>query len=236
MTKNIELNDGVGEKLPRQRKASPRAKKDSSLIPLELPADSKEIIDVPAVQTPAPERLEDEWVGKIRDLENHLREQEALVAARDADLDAAKADAEAVVVLQKQLRHKDGLLREKELAAEALEETASAQIRNLQEQLKFQEELLARREAELESFRELLNVETEETRRSREARNRSSSETTRLIEEQREAKLALAKFEMEEWHIIGRRNAWKRAFRTVQRWFEKPRRNHEDEPLKEQTP
>ena len=212
MTKNIQQNDGVGEKSTRQRKTSPRPKKQGSVAPLELPADSKEIIDVPAIQTPAPERLEDEWVGKIRDLENRLREQEALVAERDADLDAAKADAEA------------------------LAETVSGQIRNLQDQLKFQEELLARREAELESFRELLNAETEETRRRREARNRSSSETTRLIEEQREAKLALAKFEMEEWHIIGRRNAWKRAFRAVQRLFEKPRRNHEDETLKEQTP
>lgn len=236
MIKNTQQNDGVGEKSTRQRKTSPRPKKQSSVAPLELPADSKEIIDVPAIQTPAPERLEDEWVGKIRDLENRLREQEALVAERDADLDAAKADAEALVVLQKQLRHKDGLLREKEIAAETLAETVSGQIRNLQDQLKFQEELLARREAELESFRELLNAETEETRRRREARNRSSSETTRLIEEQREAKLALAKFEMEEWHIIGRRNAWKRAFRAVQRLFEKPRRNHEDEPLKEQTP
>jgi len=236
MTKNIQQIDGLGDKSTLQRKASPRLKKDNGVAPLSLPADFKEIVDVPAIQSTSSIQLEDEWRGKVRDLENRLREQEALVAERDADLDAAKADAAALAVLQKQLRHKDSLLREKEIATEALEDDVSAQIQNLQEQLKAQEELLARREAELASFRELLNAETEETRRRREARNRSSAESTRLIEEQREARLALAKFEMEEWHIIGRRNAWKRAFRTVHRLFKKPQRNREDKTLKEETP
>jgi chromosome segregation ATPase len=236
MTKSIQQNEGMGEKSARQRKASLRPKRDNGVATIEMPADFKEIVDLPALQSTSSIQLEDEWREKVRDLENRLREQEALLAERDADLDAAKADAADLAVLQKQLRNKDGLLREKEIAAKALEENASEQIQNLQEQLKTQEELLARREAELESFRELLNAETEETRRRREARDRSSAESARLIDEQREARLALAKFEMEEWHIIGRRNAWKRAFRTVRRLFKKPQRNREEKTLKEETP
>lgn len=233
MTKNIQDNSDVGAKPARQRKASARTKKDKGITPLALPVDFQEIVDVPAVQSTLPRPLEQ---GKIRELENRLREQEAIVAERDAELGAAKADTAALAVLRKQLRAKDDLLREKEIASKAVEQNAFSQIQSLQEQLKTQEQLLASREAELESFRELLNAETEETRRRREARSRSSAETARLIEEQREAKLALAKVEMEEWHIIGRRNAWKRAFRAVQKLFEKPRRNHEDERLKGPTP
>ncbi len=236
MTKNIQDNSDVGAKPARQRKASARTKKDKGITPLALPVDFQEIVDVPAVQSTSPRPLEEEWQGKIRELENRLREHEAIVAERDAELGAAKADTAALAVLRKQLRAKDDLLREKEIASKAVEQNAFSQIQSLQEQLKTQEQLLASREAELESFRELLNAETEETRRRREARSRSSAETARLIEEQREAKLALAKVEMEEWHIIGRRNAWKRAFRAVQKLFEKPRRNHEDERLKGPTP
>jgi hypothetical protein len=54
-----------------------------------------------------------------------------------------------------------------------------------------------------------------------------------LISEQREAKLALAKVEMDEWQIIGRRNAWKRALGTVRRLFNKTPSNPEDQTLKE---
>jgi chromosome segregation ATPase len=234
MTKNIDNNSNAGEKSARQRKTSARTtRKDKGIVPL---ADFKEIVDVPAIRSVSSRQAEDEWQGKIRELENRLKEQEAIVARRDAELGAAEADAAALAVLQKQLRAKDDLLREKEIATKAEEQNISSQIQSLQEQLKTQEQLLASREAELESLRELLNTETEETRRRREARSRSSAETARLIEEQREAKLALAKVEMEEWHIIGRRNAWKRAFRALQKLFEKPRRNHEDERLKEQTP
>jgi chromosome segregation ATPase len=225
MTKINQCNDTLSDKPARERKSAPRTKK-AGVAPASVPPPAHEIVDVPALQSVSSTEGRADLDAEIQTLHSQLSEQESLLEQRNA----------ALVLLQTQLRGKDAVLREKDMAITELEESLSAQIQNLAEQLKARDELLASREVELDSLRNILDVETAEKHRSREARNRSSTEIDRLIEEQRTAKLALAKVEMEEWHIIGRRNAWKRALRAVQRLFEKPRRKQEGETLKEQLP
>jgi len=225
MTKSNQYGGTLSDKPARERKPAPRTKK-AGVAAASAPPPAQEIVDLPALQAISSSEPKADLDAEIRTLHSQLREQESLLDQRNA----------ALVLLQTQLRGKDAVLREKDIAIAELEESLSGQIQNLAEQLKARDELLASREAELDSLRNILDVETAEKHRSRAARNRSSTEIDRLIEEQRTAKLALAKVEMEEWHIIGRRNAWKRALRAVQRWFEKPRRKQEDETLKEQLP
>jgi chromosome segregation ATPase len=226
MTKINQHSGTLSDKPARERKPAPRTKK-AGVTASSAPAPAAhEIVDLPAVQSLASSEPEAGLDVEIQTLHSQLSEQESLLEQRNA----------ALVLLQSQLRAKDAVLREKDMVISELEESLSGQIQNLAEQLKARDELLASREAELDSLRNILDVETAEKHRSREARNRSSTEIDRLIEEQRTAKLALAKVEMEEWHVIGRRNAWKRALRAVQRLFEKPRRKQEDETLKEQLP
>jgi hypothetical protein len=225
MTKINQCNGTLSDKPARERKSAPRTKKTAVAAASAVPP-AHEIVDVPALQSVSSTERKADLDAEIQTLHSQLSEQEALLEQRNA----------ALVLLQTQLRGKDAVLREKDIAITELEESLSAQIQNLAEQLKARDELLASREVELDSLRNILDVETAEKHRSREARNRSTTEIDRLIEEQRTAKLALAKVEMEEWHIIGRRNAWKRALRAVQRLFEKPRRKQEDETLKEQLP
>ena len=216
--------------------SAPRAKKAAVVAAQASPNPEPEIIDVPAVSSIAQGERERDLEAELQTLRTLLREQELLLEERSSAIEAAEADRSAIEFLQTQLRGKETVLREKDRVIFDLEQRLSEQIQNLELQLKTRDEILARREAELDSLRKILDADTAETYRRQEARNRSSAELSRLIEERRAATLALAKIEVEEWHIIGRRNAWKRALRVVQRLFDKPWRNPADETLKEQMP
>jgi hypothetical protein len=233
MAKISQHNDTLSDKPDRERKPAAKPKKNKSGEPASLAAQFKEKESAIVPQELATRKPEEELTASIRQLESRLREQESLLAERSAELDAVKADAAAVAFLETQLRDKDDLLNAKDIALKKLEENLNAHIANLQNQLRAQEELMASREAELNAIRELLNTQYEERLQSQEMGDRISKETARLIAEQREAKLALAKVEMDEWHVIRRRNAWKRALGTVRRLFNKTRREHEDQTLKE---
>lgn len=225
-----ELNGSAADRSARR----PKSAADLAAPPLPIPG--QEIVDVPAVSSSLQSERERDLEAEIQTLRTRLRQQELLLEERSAALEAAEADRTAIAFLQNQLLGKEAVLREKDSAIFDLEQRLSAQVQSLELQLKTRDEILTRREAELDSLRKILDVETAETYRRQEARNRSSAEFSRLIEERRTANLALAKIEMEEWHLIGRRNAWKRALRVVQRLFDKPWRDTADETLKEQMP
>jgi uncharacterized coiled-coil protein SlyX len=233
MVKINQHNDPLSDKPARERKPAAKPKKDKggALVSSATPIKEKESVVMP--QELAARKLEEELTARIRQLESRLGEQESLLAERSAALDAMKADQAGIAVLETQLRDKDNLLDAKGIAFRELEENLNTCIVNLQNQLKAQQELTASREGELNATRELLNARYEERLQSQEISDRIAKETARLISEQREAKLALAKVEMDEWQIIGRRNAWQRAIGTVRRLFNKTPSDPEDQTLKE---
>lgn len=232
MVKINQHNDALSDKRVRERKPGAKPKKDrGGFVSPATPIKEKESGVMP--QELAARKLEEELTARIRQLESRLAEQESLLAERSAALDAMKADLAGIAGLKTQLHDKDNLLNAKDVAFRELEENLNARIVNLQDQLRAQQELTASREGELHATRELLNARHEERLQSEEISDRIAKETARLISEQREAKLALAKIEIDEWHIIGRRNAWKRALGTVRRLFNKTPSNPEDQTLKE---
>lgn len=232
MVKISQHNDPLSDKPLRERKPAAKTKKDrgGTLVSSATPIKEKESAVMP--QELAARKLEEELTARIRQLDSRLREQESLLAERGAELEAVKADAATVAGLENQLRDKDDLLNAKDIAFKQREENLNAQIADLENQLKAQQELTASREGELNATRELLNARYEERPQSQEISDRIAKESARLISEQRDAKLALAKIEINEWHIIGRRNAWKRALGTVRRLFNKTPSNPEDQTLK----
>jgi chromosome segregation ATPase len=233
MVKINQHNDPLPDKPVRERKTAAKTKKDKggAFVSSATPISEKDSAVI--AQELAARKLEEELTARIRQLESRLAEQDSLLAERSAELDAAKAHAAIAPDLEKQLSDKDELLNAKDVAFKEREENLNAQIVDLQNQLKAQQELTAIREGELNATRELLNARYEEKLQSQEISDRIAKETARLISEQREAKLALAKIEMDEWHIIGRRNAWKRALGTVRRLFNKTPSNPEDQSLEE---
>jgi chromosome segregation ATPase len=233
MVKINQHNDPLPDKPVRERKPAAKTKKDKggAFVSSATPISEKDSAVI--AQELAARKLEEELTARIRQLESRLAEQELLLAQRSAELDAVKAHAAMAAGLENQLGDKDDLLNAKDIAFKQREENLNAQIVDLQNQLKAQQELTATREGELNATRELLNARYEERLQSQEISDRIAKETARLIAEQREAKLALAKVEMDEWHIIGRRNAWKRALGTVRRLFNKTPRNPEDQSLEE---
>jgi chromosome segregation ATPase len=202
----------VSEKHSGERRSSPKAKRTA-------PPAATDLVDVPALSsdtaTAATAKLETE----IRTLRGQLSEQESLLEQRNA----------AILHLQTELRGKEAIVKEREIAVSEIEESLATQIQSLEDQLQASKELLERREAEFASLKEILEAEMAEKYRSREARERSAKDIDRLIDEQRAAKLALAKVEMEEWHFIGRRNSWKRILRAVKNLFEKTQPSHRKE-------
>jgi chromosome segregation ATPase len=232
MVKTNHQNDPLSSKPLRERKAPAKAKKDKggAFVSSASPIAEK---DSAIAQELAARKLEEELTARIRQLESRVLEQESLLAKRSAELDAVKVQAAMAARLENQLRDKDELLNAKDAAFKEREENLNAEIAALQNQLKAQQELTASREGELNATRELLNARHDERLQSEEINDRIAKETARLISEQREAKLALAKVEMHEWQIIGRRNAWKRALGTVRRLFNKTPSNAEDQTLKE---
>ena len=232
MVKSNQQNDPLSAKPVRERKRAAKTKKDKDGAFVSSAAAISEKDSV-IPQELAAEKLEEELTARIRQLESQLAEQESLLALRSVELDAVKARAATAAGLENQLRDKDELLNAKEIAFKQREEYLNAKIVDLQNQLKAQQELTASREGELQATRELLNARHEERLQSEEISDRIAKETARLISEQREAKLALAKIEMDEWQFIGRRNAWKRALGTVRRLFTKTPSNPEDQSLKE---
>jgi uncharacterized coiled-coil protein SlyX len=232
MVKLNQHTDLLSDKPVRERKPAARTKKDKGGVSASSATATKEK-ESPGLPELEARKLEEEWTTRIRQLESRLAEQESLLAERSAALDALKVHAATVAGLENQLRDKDELLDAKDIAFKQREENLKADIAELQNQLKAQQELTASREGELNATRELLNARYEERLQSQELSDRIAKETARLISEQREAKLALAKVEMDEWHIIGRRNAWKRALGTVRRLFSKTASNPEDQSLKE---
>jgi chromosome segregation ATPase len=232
MVKINQNSDPSSDKRVRERKPGAKPKKDKGgFVSPATPISERESGVMP--QELAARKLEEELTARIRQLESRLAEQESLLAERSAALDAMKADLSGIAVLETQLHDKDNLLNAKDVAFRELEENLNARVVNLQDQLRAQQELTASREGELHATRELLNARHEERLQSEEISDRIGKETARLISEQREAKLALAKVEIDEWHIIGRRNAWKRALGTVRRLFNKTPSNPEDQTLKE---
>ena len=232
MVKINQHNDPSSDKPVRERKPAAKPKKDKGgFVSSATPIKEKESGVMP--QELVARKLEEESTARIRQLESRLAEQESLLAERSAALDAMKANQAGIAVLETQLRDKDDLLNAKDIAFRELEENLNACIVSLQNQLKTQQELTASREGELNATRELLNARHEEGLQSQEISDRIAKETARLISEQREAKLALAKVEIDEWQIIGRRNAWKRALGTVRKLFNKTPSNPEDQTLKE---
>jgi chromosome segregation ATPase len=232
MAKINQHNDTPSDKPGRERKPAARPKKNRSADSASLVTPLKEKESAVAPQELAAKQSEEELTGRIRQLESRLGEQESLLAERSSKLDAVKADLAGIAVLETQLRDRDNLLNAKDIAFRELEENLNARIINLKNQLQAQQELTASREGELNATRELLNARYQERLQSQEISDRIAKETARLISEQREAKLALAKVEMDEWHIIGRRNAWKRALGAVRRLFNKTPSNPEDQTLK----
>jgi chromosome segregation ATPase len=232
MVKINQHNDPLSDRPLRERKPAAKTKKDrgGTFVSSATPIKEKESAVMP--QELAARKLEEELTARIRQLDSRLREQESLLAERGAELEAVKADAATVAGLENQLRDKDDLLNAKDIAFKQREENLNAQIADLENQLKAQQELTASREGELSATRELLNARYEERLQSQEISDRIAKESARLISEQRDAKLALAKIEINEWHIIGRRNAWKRALGTVRRLFNKTPSNPEDQTLK----
>jgi hypothetical protein len=232
MVKSNQQNDPLSVKPVRDRKRAAKTKKDKDgAFVSSVAAISEKDSVIP--QQLAAEKLEEELTARIRQLESQLAEQESLLALRSAELDAVKVHAAMVAGLENQLRDKDELVNAREIAFKQREEHLSAEIVDLQNQLKAQQERTAIREGELNATRQLLNARYEERLQSQEISDRIAKETARLIAEQREAKLALAKVEMDEWQIIGRRNAWKRALGTVRRLFTKTPSTPEDQSLKE---
>jgi chromosome segregation ATPase len=232
MVKLNQHTDPLSDKPARERKPAARTKKDKGGVSASSATANKEK-ESPVLPELEARKLEEEWTTRIRQLESRLTEQESLLAERSAELNALKVHAATVAGLENQLRDKDELLNAKDIAFKQREENLNTEIADLQNQLKAQQELTASREGELNATRELLNARYEERLQSQEFSDRIAKETARLISEQREAKLALAKVEMDEWHIIGRRNAWKRALGTVRRLFNKTTSNPEDQTLKE---
>jgi hypothetical protein len=233
MVKINQHNDPSSDKPVRERKPGAKPKKDKAGAFVSSATPIKETEAAVMPQELAARKLEEELTARIRQLESRLTEQESLLAERSGALDAMKANLAGIAVLETQLRDKDNLLDAKDIAFRELEENLNARIGNLQNQLKAQQELTASREGELNATRELLNARSDERLQSEEISERIAKETARLISEQREAKLALAKVEMDEWHFIGRRNAWKRALGTVRRLFNKTPSNPEDQTLNE---
>ncbi|HVO93390.1 MAG TPA: hypothetical protein VMT22_11150 [Terriglobales bacterium] len=221
MRKSALFNEDALRPL-RQRKASSKTKNPA--LPKLLPTDVRTEADLPSAFS---EIATEGLVARIHELEDRLNQQAALLADRCAELDAMKAGSATITALQDRLHELNGLLRDKETALSEIELTVQAELREAHEQIKMQKELLNSRETELDQLRGLLQGKTAVGFLDQDSIDRVSAETARLIAEQREAKLALAKMEIEEWYTIRRKNSWNRLFARMRSWFEKTPRGSE---------
>ena len=230
MPKTTPLNDEVptsGPKPVRQRKAAAKIKKDA-LQALPVAAHTTDAVVSTLAGTAAAG-----LVARIHELEDRLNQQAALLAERCAELDTLKADSCNIASLQNRIREQDELIQNKETALSEIEQSFEADLRHAQDQLQTQKELLASRETELDQVRGLLQGQSAVAFPNQDTIDRASTETVRLIAEQREAKLALAKMEMDEWFTIRRRNTWNRVLTAMRGWFDKNSRDREKIPMKE---
>lgn len=224
MPRNTESTDGTpAPRPPRQRKPSAKTK-NQTLPKLPEPDGAHAGAALPSVLSGlAHEGL----VARIHELEDRLNQQTALLTERCAELDALKAGGVAKEVLQDRIREQDELLRGKETALSEIEQSFEAELRAAHAQIEMQKDLLTRREGDLERLQALLQERVAEEPSDQSTIDRAVAETARLIAEQREAKLALAKFEIDEWYTIRRKNSWNRLVATMRRWFEKAPRDSE---------
>jgi hypothetical protein len=227
-------NDMAPNKPIRHRKAAARVKPESGAAIPALAAPMGGTEDNLVRQETISGELEKSLRERIYELEISVKEKDALLANSDMQVNAVNVDSQRIAVLEEQLREKEKLLHAKDLAIIGLEQSLNAQMQSLTNQFNAQQAILASREAQLDALTASLNAQTEELLQNRQMNERIARDTARLISEQREAKLALAKVEIEEWHSIGRVNAWKRLLHEVKRFFEFARGTQENERLPDQ--
>jgi chromosome segregation ATPase len=232
MPKTTQFNDEVPILVPkpvRQRKAAAKTKRNP-LQALPLPPD---VYVTDAVDSTLAGTAAEGLVARIYELENRLNQQAALLAERCAELDTLKADSGNIVSLQSRIREQDDLIQNKEIALIELEQSLETELRQAQNQLQVQKELLASHETELHHVKGLLHGQTAVALPNQNTIDRVTAESERLIAEQREARLALAKVEMDEWYTIRRRNSWNRLLTAMRAWFDKDPRDCGKSTMKE---
>lgn len=220
MPKSTPVTEGTSVARPnsaRQRNPAAKPKKDP-MPALPLPRDYRAADFVDSTEAKiAAEGL----VARIHELEDQLNQQAVILAERCAELVVLKADNDAIAVLRNRIREQDELIQSKEIALSEIEQSFEAEVGRVQAQLEAQKQILASREVELDQLKGLLQGQRTTVLPSQNTIHWVAAETERLIAEQREAKLGLAKLEMDEWCTIRRRNAWKRLVAALRGWFDK---------------
>jgi DNA repair exonuclease SbcCD ATPase subunit len=110
--------------------------------------------------------VEEELTGKIRGLENRLRETEALLRGRESELSSSKHQAAELIaskdqgarLLHEELRQKSELLDAKETAIKTLEERFGIRVQALESELGEKQELLDARDQELKGLMAKVNA------------------------------------------------------------------------------
>ena len=201
----------------RQRNPATKPKKNT-LPALPLPRDYR---PVKFVDSPESNMAAEALVARIHELEDRLSQQAVILAERCAELAALKTETHAITALRNHIREQDVVIQSKEIALSEIEQSFEAEVGRVQAQLAAQNQILASREVELDQLKGLLQGQRTTVLPSQNTIHWVAAETERLIAEQREAKLGLAKLEMDEWCTIRRRNAWKRLVAAIRGWFDK---------------
>lgn len=104
------------------------------------------------------QELEGKLTGRIREMESQLEEREELFKSRTEEIkeNLSKGQDTRQAVLEAQLRESQQALGQKEAALKELQETAAAKIRNLENLVRKEEQLLESREAEMADLRSKL--------------------------------------------------------------------------------
>jgi chromosome segregation ATPase len=120
----------------------------------------KEKADLAALKDASVKELEGSFSSKIESLESRLNERELQLQGRDAELNAVKtqlaelkkSQSQAIQQLRDEVRQKSELVRERETAAQALDERYAEKVRSLETQLGAHRGQLSQREADLKAL------------------------------------------------------------------------------------
>ncbi len=126
----------------------------------------KEKTELTASKDAGAKKLAEDMSGRIRQMENRIREQAELLHSRESELsafkhqfaDLASSKEHAARALHEDLKRKAELLDEKEAAINALEERFSIRIHTLESDLGEKQELLETRDQELKELMAKVNA------------------------------------------------------------------------------
>ncbi|MFQ5684888.1 MAG: hypothetical protein ACE5HC_16670 [Candidatus Binatia bacterium] len=115
-----------------------------------------------------------------------------------------------MAALEVQIRNKEEALKMKDATIKGLEETLTAKIHELEDELKEKEQLLISRGAQIEEKDLLIKANADQNKGFRE---HLSTEVEKLRSELKEKQIRLAAQEKAEWRSLGRKQFWKRTLK-----------------------